>query len=93
MAFIKGIAKGAHTALKGIAKIPKSRVSLWSGLVIGGTTVVGGAAIKGIGKWRENVLKGLYPGSALPSESGRFGIRTNRNQAGISGLRFNFRRK
>jgi len=58
-----------------------------------GTVALGVSAIKGADRWRNNIMKGLYPGSALPMESGRFGIRTNRTQAGVDGVRFNFRRR
>jgi hypothetical protein len=63
-----------------------------AGLLTTGVGLLSGS-IKKADQWRSNVLKGLFPGSSLPSESGRFGIRTNRTQAGVEGLRFNFRRK
>ena len=43
--------------------------------------------------FREGLVKGMYPGSVMPMEAGRFGIRTNNTPAGIGGVRFNFRRK
>jgi len=86
---IRGIFKGTRRTMGSIAGSTVSRGALYTL----GATVAGGAMIRGANSWRENMMKGLYPGSAFPMESGRFGIRTNRNQAGIDGLKFNFRRR
>lgn len=51
------------------------------------------AGVKAVSSFRKGLIKGLFPGSAMPMESGRFGVRTTSTPAGISGIRFNFRRK
>ena len=76
-----------------VARSSLGRGGLNAGLVLAGGAMGLVTMTKAADKWREGVMKGLYPGSALPAESGRFGIRTGRTQAGVDGLRFNFRRK
>lgn len=58
-----------------------------------GVGYMGGKATQKLVAYREGLIQGLYPGSAMPLEAGRFGVRTSQTPAGISGLKFNFRRK
>ena len=60
-------------------------------IILAGVSFVGRKA-NSADKFRQGLVRGLFPGSAYPAESGRFGTRTNNQPAGINGLRFNFRR-
>jgi len=62
---------------------------------VAGTTALGiaGGGLYTAHRFREGLTHGMYPGSVMPMESGRFGIRTNNTPAGLSGVRFNFRRR
>ena len=59
---------------------------------IGLAGAAGVSAVKGTERLRQGINRGLFPGNAYPSEAGRFGIRTNTSPAGLSGVRFNYRR-
>lgn len=64
-----------------------------AGAVTAGYAVGRVVGARHLGQFRRGLIKGLYPGSAMPMESGRFGVRTTSTPAGIGGLRFNFRRR
>ena len=85
------IAKGAGSLAMKYGAKPFSRASIAATVALVGAGTVGYVASK-IGNYREGLMAGLYPGSTMPQESGRFGIRTSQTPAGIGGVKFAFRR-
>lgn len=55
---------------------------------------LGAKAFMGMSSFRENVIRGLYPGSVMPSSEGRYGYSTHAQapSAGISGMKFTYRK-
>lgn len=68
------------------------RLGLGLGIAGLGAAALGATAAYKLSNFREGLVRGLFPGSAMPMEAGTFGTRTTAQPAGIGGLRFNFRR-
>ena len=50
---------------------------------------------KGVRKainFRENLSASIYPGSTMPVEAGRIGVRTSSQPVSMTGMKFSFRR-
>ena len=61
------------------------------GAGVAGVSMIGKAG-KSAYNWRTGITNGLFPNSSMPAAVGRFGHNISSEPAGISGMKFNFRR-
>lgn len=78
----------SHGGAASLAKKFGIKASLYGSIGIGAASYAGYK----VSNFREGLVKGMFPGSVMPMEAGRFGVRTNTSPAGISGVKFNYKR-